>query len=291
MDHPARSRTSRLGTQVLATLAGCWHPVVIILLLISFFTTVSGKPLDGVLMLAVGGALAWDAGQRRRARAAAAGAGPGPAASTGTADPGPVPAAGRGGRARAVRWLAGRRGQRAAAGPETPEAEWPGTVTLRLRTARARPVVPTPPQAAQADSLSAGPAAAGRRRWPLAAAGLLAGALYCLVVGSFTRYSWPATIGVVAVGAAVVSRGWHGPVRHRPVPGPLPRAGTAVWAGLLVAGGLWELSALLQQPSLSTGSYAHPTISVLTDPLLAGPPGRALVLAAWLALGWALVRR
>ena len=278
MNRPARSRTGQLGTRLPAALAGCWHPVVIILLLISFFTTISGKPLDGVLMLAVGCALAWDAGQRRRARAAAAGGGPGSAASPGSAGGGTAAPGSTGPADGASR----PPGSMAPAGPG------PALAAGEPAAAAA--------QAAGAGSLAAGwpgasQAAAGRRRWPLAAAGLLAGAVYCLVLGSFTRYSWPATAGVVAVGAAVVSRGWRGPVRYRPDPGPLPRAGTAVWAGLLVAGGLWELSALVQQPALTTGSYAHPTISVLTDPLLAGTPGRALVLAAWLALGWALVRR
>jgi hypothetical protein len=48
---------------------------------------------------------------------------------------------------------------------------------------------------------------------------------------------------------------------------------------------------VLQQPHLTTDSYAHPTISALTDPLLAGHPGRSLVIAAWLFVGWLLVSR
>jgi len=60
---------------------------------------------------------------------------------------------------------------------------------------------------------------------------------------------------------------------------------------VLVAGCLWELSSLLQQPSLTTDSYAHPTISTLTDPLLATSPGRAVALLAWVAFGWYLVER
>ena len=48
---------------------------------------------------------------------------------------------------------------------------------------------------------------------------------------------------------------------------------------------------LLQQPSLTTDSYTHPTVSTLTDPVLATGPGRAVVLLAWLAFGWYLVER
>jgi hypothetical protein len=68
-------------------------------------------------------------------------------------------------------------------------------------------------------------------------------------------------------------------------------AGTLAWVVVLVAGCLWELGALLQQPSLTTDSYSHPTISTLTDPLLAAAPGRAVLLLGWLAFGWYLVER
>jgi hypothetical protein len=68
-------------------------------------------------------------------------------------------------------------------------------------------------------------------------------------------------------------------------------AGTAAWAALLGLSGVWELAALFFQPSLDTDSYAHPTISTLTDPVLVSAPGRSAVLAAWLGLGWYLVRR
>jgi hypothetical protein len=38
-------------------------------------------------------------------------------------------------------------------------------------------------------------------------------------------------------------------------------------------------------------TWAHPTLSVLADPLLAGHPGRSAAMLAWLAAGLALVRR
>jgi hypothetical protein len=136
-----------------------------------------------------------------------------------------------------------------------------------------------------------GPSAA--RRWrPLAvAAGVTAGLLFVAVVGSFERFSWPATAGVIGLAAVMVAAGWPGPLRSRRDPGELPRRGTALWAGLLVATGLWELAALFLQPGLDTTSSAHPTISALTDSLLASHPGRSVVLAAWIAGGWFLVRR
>jgi hypothetical protein len=187
-----------------------------ILLAIAFFTSISGKPVDGVLMLIVAIGLAWDAGRRARV-----------AADPARADPAEAGAAGR----------------------------------------------------------------AGRHRWLPVLALLAGGAAYADVVGSFTRYSWPATAGIISLGTVVVLIGWHGPLRHRPAGKRLPVAGTVAWCVVLVAGCLWELAALLLQPSITTDSYAHPTISTLTDPVLAGSPGRAAVLAAWLALGWYLVER
>jgi hypothetical protein len=205
---PARS------ARPLSLLAGFREPVVWILLAIAFFTSISGKPVDGVLMLIVAVGLAWDAGRRA--------------------------------------WLGTAEATAAEAG-------------------RARP--------------------AGGRRRLLVVALLAGGVAYAGVVGSFIRYSWPATAGIIGLGTVVVLIGWHGPLRERPVRGRLPVAGTLAWVVVLVAGCLWELAALLLQPSITTDSYAHPTISTLTDPVLAGSAGRAAVLAAWLALGWYLVER
>lgn len=194
-------------------LAGLRAPVVWVLLAIAFFTSISGKPVDGVLMLIVAAGLAWDAGRR------------------------------------ALRH--------------------PGSDVATVRTDR----LP-------------------RRRRRFVVIALLAGAVvYAGVVGSFSRYSWPATAGIVALGTVVVLIAWHGPVRARPDGGRLPVAGTLAWLAVLVTGCLWELSALLQQPSLTTDSYPHPTISTLTDPLLATSPGRLMVLLAWVAFGWYLVER
>jgi len=119
---------------------------------------------------------------------------------------------------------------------------------------------------------------------------LLGGAgVYVAVTASLPRYSWWVTAAVVAPGVAALLLAWRGPLRDRPVPPPPGRTGVAVWAAVFVAGGLWELAALLLQPSLEVGSYAHPTISYLMDSVLAQWTGRCLTLALWLALGWLLL--
>ena len=205
-----------------AAAAGLRQPIVAILLLIALFTTVSGKPLDGFLMLAVATMLIFDATRsRRQAAPGDFGASPGAAAATS-----------------------------------------PATSHQR-----------------------------GLRRLLVRAAWLAAAALYCVAVGSFRRYSWPATASVVALGCLMIAIGWQGPlVRRKALSGePLRRAW--LWAVVLVSGCLLELTSLLEQPHLTTDSYAHPTISALTDPVLASSPGRSAVLGGWLLAGWYVISR
>jgi hypothetical protein len=225
--------------QVAAALAGVREPIVVILFIIAVLTWISGKPLDGLLMLVVAVSLTLDAARRAR-----------------RGDP-----------------PEGRPAAGATSGGTSPAA------------------VPGVQPAGPAPRPDAPPAGARRRRWRAALAWLAGGALYVLVVGSFSRYSWPATVPIVGLGAAVVVTGWRGRRRSRPATARLPAAGLALWGLVLVAGGLWELWSLLQQPNLATGSYAHPTISTLTDPVLSTWAGRSIVLAGWLGLGWFLVER
>src|ERR1700730_17490192 len=247
-----RRRTVGAGPagRVIMVLSGLRQPIVLVLLLIAFFSTISGKPLDGLLVLLVAAGLAWDAGRRSREvppRPDVAAAGNAPAG----------PAEGQ--------WPARKAGRA--------EGQWPAT------------------KAGRAGNQSSAPPLSRRRRAVLAVTGLAGGALYAAVVGSFSRYSWPATVGVVALGVIVVLIGWPGPLRPRPDPGRLPLPGTALWGGLLVAGGLWELGALIQQPGLTVSSSAHPTISTLTDSLLGSHGGRSIALAVWLPRGWLLTER
>ena len=227
---PAGEMSVSLGQ---AALTGLRQPIVAILLLIALFTTISGKPLDGFLMLTVATLLVWDAARSRLADSA-------------------------------------------------------GNSTIRTAGAWAPPA-PAHPGAGQGQPR--GTARSSKRRVGLVLAWLTAGLLYADVVGSFKRYSWPATASVVALGCLMVAVGWQGPVRLRNALTGRPLRRAWLWAVVLVTGGLWELTSLLQQPHLTTDSYAHPTISALTDPLLASHPGRSVALGAWLLIGWFLVGR
>jgi len=248
---PAAPDRAGFVERVMITLSGARQPIVAILLAISFFTVISGKPVDGLLLFVVATALAWDAGMRAREQAACEAARAYRAGLAGTV-PHDAPAASP--------WPDGA--DQPAGAPADQAA---GPSAWRLRTTRP-----------------------GLR---VLALGSAAAMIYALVVGSFDRYSWPATAGVVGLGAGVVIVGWGGPTRQREIPARFSRTAVIPWTSLLVVGGLWELAALLGQPNIETGSYAHPTISTLTDPLLSSTPGRAFALLAWIALGFFLVER
>ena len=133
------------------------------------------------------------------------------------------------------------------------------------------------------------PRRATRRRSRVTSAMLVVAALlFAVTVGSWHRYTWPMTAAIVLVAGAGLAVGWRGPLTA-PTTGVLDRVGSRLRVGLAVAAGLWELFALSQQPSLTQGSYAHPTLSVLMDSVLSTHAGRSLTLLAWLALGWYLL--
>jgi len=115
--------------------------------------------------------------------------------------------------------------------------------------------------------------------------------MYAVVVGGFARYSWPVTFAVLVPGVLVLAMAWQGPLHPKPAPGPMDPVGKVAWAAIVVALSGWELGALFLQPTLSTDSYAHPTISALTEAGLTSHFGRSLALLVWLALGWFLLER
>jgi hypothetical protein len=269
-------------SHVVTALIGLREPIVVLLLIIGFMSWISGKPLDGLLILLAGVGLAWDSGRRSRqadpAEASPVEASPVEASplEAGSVEASSVEAS-------SVEALPAARED--AVLTATAAAPPPASVTAADAASDAPPA---PIAAGQAGA----PRARARWRHPaLLAAGLAGGVLYAVVVGSFSRYSWPATVPVAALGAAVVAIGWRGPRHNRPAqPRPLT-VGLALWGVLAVACCLWELWSLLEQPNLATSSYAHPTISTLTDPVLGTWAGRSIVLAAWLGLGWFLVER
>lgn len=132
--------------------------------------------------------------------------------------------------------------------------------------------------------------AAGPRSPRVTALVVGAGIAFAVVFGMFRRYTLPVTIGIWVPGALAVVWAWRVPSRASAVP-RLTAVGIGAWVGLFVAFGIWELTALLFQPSLSVNSPGHPTLSTILDPVLAHPLGRIVAIAIWLAAGWFLVER
>ena len=128
-------------------------------------------------------------------------------------------------------------------------------------------------------------------RFRLTPAVVVAGLAYAVVAGTFGRYTWPSTVTVVGPGAAGVAAAWRRPTHQATEPLGLDPWGTVSWVAVFLALALWELAALLLQPSLTTPSAAHPTISTLTAPVLASHLGRSITLSLWLASGWLLLGR
>jgi hypothetical protein len=58
-----------------------------------------------------------------------------------------------------------------------------------------------------------------------------------------------------------------------------------LWAALITAGLLWEAYAFFHQPAWTVGSYDHPTLSVLLDPVLDNRAVRFLGWLVWLRAG------
>src|SRR5262249_8694862 len=146
-----------------AALTGLREPIVVILLIIGFMSWISGKPLDGLLILLAGASLAWDAGRRSRQAGPAATSPPEAHAEASPAEARP-----------------------AEASPA--EADRAAREDTLLTATAAAPASVTAAGAAS----GAPPAWRAKRRWrrpALLAAWLAGGVLYAVVVGSFSRYS------------------------------------------------------------------------------------------------------
>jgi hypothetical protein len=106
-----------------------------------------------------------------------------------------------------------------------------------------------------------------------------------LIGGAFASFSWEATAWILLIGSALT---WLGSIS---------RAGRSPAAIRLRAGALWWLipaSVLVAVEAVNFllgSTYAHPTLSVLADPLLDGYFARSLGYFAWISAFWGLVRR
>jgi hypothetical protein len=89
--------------------------------------------------------------------------------------------------------------------------------------------------------------------------------------------------GLCLIAVATVWRRRTVPAVAAPDDDPVERKGIVVWAALIGALVVWELTTLFSHPR-----EAHPTISSIIDPVQSQHLARWLLFGAWLVLGWAL---
>jgi len=118
---------------------------------------------------------------------------------------------------------------------------------------------------------------------PLVVMGALA---LSVLAGGLASFTWPSVLLVAVVGGVVLCVGLRrGPEQRRPAPDRLDPAGLA-WLLPVLAFSAWELIAWFQG-----STAAHPTVSVLVDPLLDEHVIRSVAFFGWLSLGAYLLRR
>jgi len=120
-----------------------------------------------------------------------------------------------------------------------------------------------------------------RVRWALVA-----------VIGGVLGYSWIASglrpfthPEAVAVAIPLVLAG-IALLRMHAADGEITRRGTWVWGTLAAALVTWELVSYRLAPRVD-----HPTLSSIADSAMSTHPGRFLMFAAWLGVGFWLFRR
>ena len=110
-------------------------------------------------------------------------------------------------------------------------------------------------------------------------------------VTALPAFSARATVAILGFGVGEIALARDRRVRrlHRGTATTIPerRASTGylVWVAAIAVLAGWELLTLFSHPR-----SAHPTISSMTDPLMAHHPIRWLFFAAWAWLGWVLAQ-
>ncbi|HEY9473447.1 MAG TPA: hypothetical protein VIS06_06275 [Mycobacteriales bacterium] len=110
--------------------------------------------------------------------------------------------------------------------------------------------------------------------------------LYCWLAGGFGSFSWQSTAAVLVPGLTIFALGVARPPDRRPRPVPIGVTGAVAWSVPLLSFCVLEIV-----DDLLGSTPAHPTLSVLMDPVLDVHVWRSMAYFAWIVVGWALVKR
>lgn len=106
-----------------------------------------------------------------------------------------------------------------------------------------------------------------------------------LLGGLFPSFSLTANLYVLFLGAVLLAAGMSSRMQRRTAPDELG-AGIAWWLLPVLVFAIVEVANFLLG-----STHAHPTLSILLDPLLDGYLLRSLGYFGWLTVFWGLVRR
>jgi hypothetical protein len=127
------------------------------------------------------------------------------------------------------------------------------------------------------------PASLGPARRVLACAVIVA---YAWVAAAAAPFSTRSLIGVLIPGALIGAIAYGRPPERIPAPESLDLTGFSYWIVCLALLFEWEASAVRDN-----SPWWHPALTGLITPALGAHEIRTAAFAAWLAAGWALVRR
>jgi len=109
--------------------------------------------------------------------------------------------------------------------------------------------------------------------------------LFAVLISDARSLTLPASLLVLAGGLGICWAGRYAPPPLAPA-ALASAAGVAAWAVVFATFAVWELGAFV-----IGNNDAHPTFSMLSDPILSFGPTRALCAFGWLAGGWYLLSR